>query len=77
MCVIFTEAGNKRRLKMKPVTITNKTSRGLVHCLICTHTVEADVVPSGRRLFVRAGQKCPRCSSALDAGRPVVYSNAA
>jgi hypothetical protein len=77
MCVIFTEAGNKRRLKMKPVAITNKISRGLVHCLICTHTVEADVVPSGRRLFVRAGQKCPRCSSALDAGRPVVYSNAA
>ena len=62
---------------MKPVAITNKISRGLVHCLICTHTVEADVVPSGRRLYVRAGQKCPRCSSSLDAGRPVVYSNAA
>lgn len=62
---------------MKPETITNKISRGLVHCLICTHTVEADVVPSRRKLYVRAGQKCPRCASSLDAGRAVVYSNAA
>jgi hypothetical protein len=77
MRVIFTEAGNQRRLKMKPEAITNKISRGPVHCLICTHTVEADVVPSGRKLYVRAGQKCPRCSSSLDAGRVVVYSNAA
>jgi hypothetical protein len=77
MCVISIEAGIGRRPKMKTETITNKISKGLVHCLICTHTVEADVVPSGRRLYVRAGQKCPRCSSSLDAGRAVVYSNAA
>ena len=62
---------------MKLENITNKILRGPVHCLICTHTVEADVVPSGRKLYVRAGQKCPRCSSSLDAGRPVVYSHAA
>jgi len=62
---------------MKSENNTNKISRGPVHCLICTHTVEAEVVPSGRKLYVRAGQKCPRCWSSLDAGRVVVYSHAA
>ena len=52
---------------MKPSAGNKKSSRSSVYCLICTHTVEADVVPAGRRLFVRSGQKCPRCSSALDA----------
>jgi hypothetical protein len=77
LCVIFTEAGIGRRSKMKTEPITNRISRGLVHCLICTHTVEADVVPSGRKLYVRAGQKCPRCSSSLDAGRAILYRDAA
>ena len=52
---------------MKAIAGNKKGSRGSVYCLICTHTVEADVIPSGRKMLVRSGQKCPRCSSALDA----------
>ncbi len=52
---------------MKSPADSKKCSRGSVYCLICTHTVEAEVVPAGRKMFVRSGQKCPRCSSALDA----------
>lgn len=52
---------------MKSSAGNKKGPRGSVYCLICTHTVEADVVPAGRKMFVRSGQKCPRCSSALDA----------
>jgi len=52
---------------MKSSAGNKKGSRSSVYCLICTHTVEADVVPAGRKMFVRTGQKCPRCSSALDA----------
>ena len=43
-----------------------RTARGTVHCLICTRNVEADVVVVGRKVFVQAGQKCPRCASTLD-----------
>jgi hypothetical protein len=43
-----------------------------VYCPICTHTVPAHVgyvrTASGRKLpRVTSGQKCPRCSSPLDA----------
>ena len=62
---------------MKQMAGSKKTSRGSVYCLICTHTVEADVVPNGRRVFVRAGQKCPRCASSLDAAYIVVHNQAA
>ena len=62
---------------MKNVAGNKKTSRGPVYCLICTHTVEADVVPIGRRMFVRSGQKCPRCSSSLDAAYVVMQHRAA
>ena len=48
-----------------------------VYCLICTHTVDAEIVPMGRRLFVRPGQKCPRCSSSLDAAYVAVERRAA
>ena len=62
---------------MKTMAANTKNSRGHVYCLICTHTVEADVVPSGRKMFVRSGQKCPRCSSSLDAAYVLVQSRAA
>ncbi len=62
---------------MKDAAGNKKTSRGSVYCLICTHTVEADVVPVGRRTFVRSGQKCPRCASSLDAAYVVVQQRAA
>jgi hypothetical protein len=38
-----------------------------VYCPLCTHTVQATVV-YGQRARVVPGQKCPRCSSSLDAG---------
>jgi hypothetical protein len=59
---------------MKSIDGNKKHSRGSVYCLICTHTVEADVVPNGRKVFVRSGQKCPRCSSSLDAGYVLAQS---
>jgi hypothetical protein len=62
---------------MKPTAGNKNNSRGSVYCLICTHTVEADVVPSGRKMFVRSGQKCPRCSSSLDAAYVMVHSRVA
>ena len=62
---------------MKSDTGNKKTSRGSVYCLICTHTVEADVVPVRRRMLVRSGQKCPRCSSSLDAAYIVMEHRAA
>lgn len=62
---------------MKTTANGKKTSRSSVYCLICTHTVEADIVPVGRRVFVRSGQKCPRCSSSLDAAYVVGQRRAA
>lgn len=41
--------------------------RAQVHCPICTHTVGADVQFIAKRARVVPGQKCPRCSSKLDA----------
>lgn len=55
------------------VTITT----GAVHCPICTHTVSAEVVHAGKRLFIRPGQKCPRCSSTLDAAYILRFDRAA
>ena len=46
--------------------VKEKAARGAVYCLICTHTVDAEVVQAGRKAFVKPGQKCPRCSSSLD-----------
>ncbi len=41
---------------------------GKVYCPMCTHTVEAEIQHAGKRVFVKDGQKCPRCSASLDAG---------
>jgi DNA-directed RNA polymerase subunit RPC12/RpoP len=62
---------------MKPAVGKDHSLRGSVYCLICTHTVEADMISSGRRLSVRRGQKCPRCSSSLDAACIVMQNRAA
>jgi uncharacterized protein (UPF0212 family) len=45
-----------------------KSYPGDVYCPICTHTVHAAVMVSGKLAHVRPGQKCPRCSASLDAG---------
>jgi transposase-like protein len=41
-------------------------TKAFVHCPICTHTVEGIVVTNGRTARVKSGQKCSRCSAALD-----------
>ena len=43
------------------------TVTAAVYCPICTHTVEAEVVATRKRTFVKPGQRCARCSSSLDA----------
>ena len=50
---------------------------GWVYCLICTHTVPAQVVMTARKHFVKAGQKCSRCSSSLDPSYVVRVDEAA
>jgi hypothetical protein len=43
-------------------------TNAFVHCPICTHTVEGIVVATGKTAQVKPGQKCSRCSAALDPG---------
>jgi len=40
--------------------------KAFVYCPICTHTVEGIVVATGKSAKVKPGQKCSRCSAALD-----------
>ena len=51
--------------------LESKVLRARVYCPICTRTVEADAVSLdrgwNRKVRVAPGQKCPRCSSVLDA----------
>lgn len=41
-------------------------THAFVYCPICTHTVEGIVVTTGKTSKVEPGQKCSRCSAALD-----------
>ena len=41
-------------------------TKAFVYCPICTHTVEGIVVTAGKTAKVKPGQKCSRCSAALD-----------
>ncbi len=43
-------------------------TKAFVYCPICTHTVEGIVVATGKTAKVKPGQKCSRCSAALDPG---------
>lgn len=45
---------------------TTRIEKGAVYCPICTHTVEGIVVTTGKASKVKPGQKCSRCSAALD-----------
>jgi hypothetical protein len=53
-----------------PVTAEKKQveAQGSVYCPLCTHTVQANVTYTPHSAHVTPGQKCPRCSSSLDAG---------
>ena len=54
-----------------------KVAPSAVHCPICTHTVEALVVTTRKKRFVKSGQKCARCNSSLDAAYVLSYDRAA
>ena len=54
-----------REMKPKPAARQVMAS---VYCPLCTHTVPATVLYSGRSAKVVPGQKCARCHSSLDAG---------
>ena len=43
-------------------------TKAYVYCPICTHTVEGIVISNGKTAKVKTGQKCSRCSAALDPG---------
>jgi hypothetical protein len=62
---------------MREIAESKKYTKGSVYCFTCTHNVEADLISLGRRMLVRSGQKCARCSSSLDAAYVVVQSQAA
>jgi DNA-directed RNA polymerase subunit RPC12/RpoP len=68
------EEGMSMKASLPPVS---RVEKGLVHCLICTRNVEADVLSGGRQTRVKPGQKCPRCSSSLDAGYVMRFDRAA
>jgi NAD-dependent SIR2 family protein deacetylase len=53
------------------------TSIAKVYCPMCTHTVDATVEHDAKHARVKRGQKCPRCSGALDAGYIMYLERAA
>ena len=59
----------------QPVKVV--TAPATVHCPICTHNVNAEVLHGGRHVMVKPGQKCPRCSSKLDVAVILRYDRAA
>jgi hypothetical protein len=44
---------------------------GKIHCPSCSHAVDARVMRAAKRPWIQPGQRCPRCSSSLDAGNIV------
>lgn len=53
------------RSKAHPPMSQHET-KAFVYCPICTYTVEGIVVTTGKSSKVKPGQKCSRCSAALD-----------
>jgi len=52
----------------QPAVKAGNELRGAVYCPMCTHTVPANITRTARGNRVAGGQRCLRCSSALDAG---------
>ena len=50
---------------------------GVLYCPICTRYVDGEVTRAGKKMIAVAGQKCPRCSSSLDAAAVVKIPQAA
>ena len=58
-------------------TLFQNSTKGTVHCPICTHTVPADINIKMKRPRVAPGQRCPRCQSSLDVAVVVQIPEAA
>lgn len=58
------------------LTVINRIV-GILYCPICTRYVDGEVMRNGKKAVVVPGQKCPRCSSSLDAATVVKYPQAA
>lgn len=59
------------------ITVINRIV-GILYCPICTRYVDGEVVRNGKKkAVVVPGQKCPRCSSSLDAATVVKFPQAA
>jgi hypothetical protein len=56
---------NSIRFQARPEPVRHDM-HAFVYCPICTHTVEGTVVSAGKSAKVKPGQKCSRCSAALD-----------
>lgn len=63
---------NVQSIDVKPIEVP-----GAVYCPICTRTVQARVLHARKGDRVMPGQRCPRCSSSLDAGYVVAIDRAA
>jgi hypothetical protein len=61
---------------MSPKPLYRETD-GAAHCLMCTHTVPAQILVTRKGFFVKPGQKCARCDSTLDAAYVVGLNQAA
>ena len=55
----------------------DNSTKGQVHCPICTHTVPADINTKIKYPRVAPGQRCPRCQSSLDVAVVVQIPEAA
>jgi hypothetical protein len=55
------------RTQARPPVPEHET-KAFVYCPICTHTVEGIVIATAKSAQVKPGQKCSRCSAALDPG---------
>jgi hypothetical protein len=49
----------------------------ILYCPICTRYVDGRVTAAGKKLHAAPGQKCPRCSTTLDAAVVVQTRQAA
>jgi hypothetical protein len=61
---------------VKKIAVQNAL-KARVHCFICSHMVGAELELQGNRVRLVRGQKCPRCSSPLDAAKVVDVEEAA
>lgn len=63
--------------RQEAMKIAAKRFKGQVHCPMCTHSVEAEVVEIGRAVRVVPGKKCPRCAATLDVAAVIEVREAA